>query len=40
MIAEQEDNFWKDYKKCYSYIKLLTDIFEWMKLNEMEHSKR
>ena len=39
MIVEQENSFWKDCEKRYSSIKLLKDAFEWMKLNEIEHSK-
>ena len=27
MIAEQENDFWKDCEKCYSSIQLLKDIF-------------
>ena len=39
MIAEQDDNFWKDCGKCFSPIKLMKDAFEWMSLKEIEHSK-
>ena len=28
MIAEQENNFWKDCEKRYSFIKLLKDTFK------------
>ena len=39
MIAEQENNFWKECEKRYSSIKLLKDTFAWMNLNEIEDSK-
>ena len=35
MIAEQEDNFWKDCEKR----KVIKDTFELKNLNEIEHSK-
>ena len=28
MISEQENNFWKDFEKGYSSMKLLKDIFD------------
>ena len=40
MIAEQQNNFWKNCEKGYSSIKLLKDTFKLMNLNEIEYSKR
>ena len=40
VIAEQENNFWKDCESRHSSISVLKDTFEWMKLNEIERSKR
>ena len=34
MIAEQQNNFWKDFDKRYSSIKLVIDTFDWMNLTE------
>ena len=31
MIAQQENNFWKDCEKCYPSIKLLKDTFKELK---------
>ena len=39
MIAEQENKFWKDCEKGYSSIQLMKKTFEWINLNEIEHSK-
>ena len=39
-IAVRENKFWKDCEKRYFSTKLLRNTFDWMNLNEIEHSKR
>ena len=38
MIAEEENHFWTDCEKRYFSVKLSKDTFEWVNLNEIEHS--